>query len=152
MLKIASYWAVSCENPDSKCVAMQEGPTEADAITAWNTRAEPAPQPAEGAQKTCCICGAIMTKGVCLSCDHQECDQCPVYVEVKCITEADHVAAMRAQRAADLGPVTPEEKADPRIGGFMAHQIDQFLDIRRALDFVDSGSRFNRDVVCTDRG
>lgn len=31
--------------------------------------------------KTCHICGAILSHGVCYSCDHKECPKCPVYVE-----------------------------------------------------------------------
>jgi len=31
-------------------------------------------------EKTCCMCGAILTDGKCLSCDHRRCEACPVYV------------------------------------------------------------------------
>ena len=30
-------------------------------------------------QRVCCVCGALHTERVCLSCNHEECESCTVY-------------------------------------------------------------------------
>ena len=32
------------------------------------------------AEHTCCICGAVLTNGKCMSCKHAQCEKCPLFV------------------------------------------------------------------------
>jgi hypothetical protein len=50
-------------------------------------------------EHTCCVCGALMVDGACLSCRHELCGQCPVYVPEPTRDELKaQVAELEAQR------------------------------------------------------
>lgn len=54
-----------------------------------------------GAMKTCHICGTLLTDRKCLSCGHQECDQCPVWADKR----EERIAALLIAK----GPDSPEQ-------------------------------------------
>lgn len=55
-------------------------------------------------QHTCCICGAILTAGACLSCRHEQCGKCPVFVPKPRYDELERqVAVLTAERDALSG-------------------------------------------------
>jgi hypothetical protein len=76
----------------------------------------------EGVMKTCHVCGAMLSRGVCYSCDHIECLKCKEYVDKPTYDELEKEVA----RLKSLLNAPETEDFDKGVPLEAAHQIERW--------------------------